>query len=255
MRRHWLAVLVAFVSIVGATQRALSDGAPYEYTPPPPPVRIGWTGFYLGVNLGGAWGSSTATDTGGVVLDDSFSASPSGVVVSANLGYNWQLGPMIYGLEGDIGDLGLASSGGYYVPFGYDASTTTDTEFYLTLRARLGFLLNGWLLYATGGYIGADTNVQVLEACSSFCTTPTVSASNSGWRNGWTLGGGVELALDGAWTAKVEYLYYNFGSVDVTTPPTSALGGNTWNVETDGSLVRVGLNYRFNGFKGFGFGQ
>jgi outer membrane immunogenic protein len=170
-------------------------------------------------------------------------------VVGATLGYNWQLGPMIYGIEGDLGNLGLAGSGGYYVPFGYDASTSTDAGFYLTLRGRLGVLMNGWMLYATGGYLGSETEVSVLEACDIFCSTPVVSASSSGFRNGWTIGGGLEATIEGPWTAKIEYLYYDLGSVNLTTPAGSGIGANTWNVETDGSLVRAGINYRFNSLK------
>jgi outer membrane immunogenic protein len=251
MRRHLFAVLVACVSIAGATGAALSDGAPsYDYAPSYTPAPQGWRGFYLGAHLGGTWGSSEATDAGGTTtLNDSWSASPSGVVAGGTLGYNWQLGPMIYGIEGDLGYLGLAGSGGYYVPFGYDASTTTDTGFYLTMRGRLGVLVNGWMLYFTGGYLGADTTVSVLESCDIFCTTPAVSASSSSFRNGWTIGGGFETALEGAWTAKLEYLYYDLGAVSFTTPPGGTIGANTWNVETDGSLIRAGINYRFNSFK------
>lgn len=249
MRRHLLAVFVACVSIAGAAERALSDGAPYDYTPTYAPTPLSWTGFYLGAHLGGTWGSSTANGETGVTLDDSWSTSPSGVVAGLTLGYNWQLGPVVYGIEGDLGNLGLAGSGGYYVPFGYDASTTTDSDFYLTLRARLGVLMNGWMLYATGGYLGSDTTVSVLEACDTLCSTPTVSASNSSFRNGWTIGGGFETALEDAWTLKVEYLYFDLGSVSLTTPAGSGIGANTWNVDTDGSLVRAGLNYRFSGFK------
>ncbi len=178
MRRHLLAAFVACVSIAGATEAALSDGAPYEYSAAPiSNLASGWRGFYLGAHLGGTWGSSSANGNTGVTLDDSWSASPSGLVAGATLGYNWQVGPVIYGLEGDLGNLGLAGSGGYYVPFGYDASTSTDAGFYMTLRGRLGVLMNGWMLYATGGYLGADTTVSVLESCDIFCSTPTVSAA------------------------------------------------------------------------------
>ena len=69
------------------------------------------------------------------------------------------------------------------------------------------------------------------------------------FRNGWTLGAGFETALEGAWTAKLEYLYYDLGAVKVTTPAGTGIGANTWNIETDGSLVRAGINYRFNSFK------
>ncbi len=252
MRRHLFVVLVACVCMAGATQRALSDGAPYDYVPSYAPTTLGWTGFYIGAHLGGTWGSSEANGSTGVTLDDSWSASPSGLVAGGTLGYNWQLRPVIYGVEGDLGNLGLAGSGGYYVPFGYDASTSTDAGFYMTLRGRLGVLMNGWMLFVTGGYLGADTTISVLESCDIFCGTPTVSAESSGFRNGWTIGGGFEAALEGAWTAKVEYLYYDLGSTTLTTPAGSGIGANTWSVGTDGSMVRAGINYRFGGFK---FGQ
>jgi outer membrane immunogenic protein len=89
----------------------------------------------------------------------------------------------------------------------------------------------------------------VLEACDIFCATPTVSASSSSFRNGWTFGGGLEAAIEGAWTAKIVYLYYDLGAVTLTTPAGTGIGANTWNVETDGSMVRAGINYRFNTFK------
>ena len=190
MRRHVLAVLVACICIAGAMERALSDGyAPYDAAPAYTPAPQGWRGFYLGAHLGGTWGSSEANGQTGVTLNDSWSYSPSGLVVGGTLGYNWQLGPMIYGVEADLGNLGLAGSGGYYVPLGYDASTSTDADFYMTLRGRLGVVVNGYMLYFTGGYLGADTTVSVLEACDGFvCGTPAVSASSSSFRNGWTLG-------------------------------------------------------------------
>ena len=61
-----------------------------------------------------------------------------------------------------------------------------------------------------------------------------------------TIGGGFETALEGVWTAKLEYLYFDIGAVNLTTPPGSGIGANTWNVETDGSVVRAGINYRFS---------
>jgi outer membrane immunogenic protein len=250
MRRLSLVLFVTCVLTAGATEKALSDGAPY-YAPAStvaPP--ISWRGFYIGAHLGGTWGSSEATDSSSATtLNDSWSASPSGVVAGGQLGYNWQWGPTVLGVEMDLGNLGLAGSGGTYVPLGYDISTSTDTDFYMTVRGRLGVLVNGWLLYATGGYMGADTNVSILEACDTvFCTTPTVSASSSSFRNGWTLGAGFETSISPQWTAKVEYLYFDLGSVNLTTDSSFSGGANTWTVDTDGQLVRAGINYRFNSF-------
>lgn len=246
MRRLSFACFVACCVTVGVSTPVLSQD--YGYSLGTSPVLHQWQGLYGGAHTGGAWGSSTAKDAGGnTTLNDYWSAAPSGVVAGVQLGYNWRNGPLLYGVEGDLGYLGLAGSAtSTYVPLGYNTSTKTDSGFYTTLRGRLGVIVNDWAFYATGGYIGADTKVSILGACDALlsCSTSSVAGSNSSFRSGWTLGGGIEAALGGPWTAKVEYLYYDLGSRTVTTTGTGLT--NTWKVETDGSLVRAGLNYQFN---------
>ncbi len=158
----------------------------------------GWQGLYGGAHVGGAWGSTEARDSGGTILNDYWSAAPSGVVAGVQLGYNWQTGPVVFGVEGDLGYLGLAGSAtSTYVPLGYDTSTKTDSDFYMTLRGRLGVTYNQWMFYATGGYIGADTTVSILGACDAVlsCSTASVIGSKSSFLNRWTPGRGVEAAL------------------------------------------------------------
>jgi outer membrane immunogenic protein len=242
MRRLMFVLMVTCA--IGVSPPALSQdyGGPFGSSP----AALSWRGLYGGAHVGGAWGSTEAYDAGSTItLNDYWSAAPSGVVAGLQLGYNWQNGPVLYGVEGDIGYLGLAGSAtSTYVPLGYETSTKTDSDFYLTLRGRLGVIYNQWAIYATGGYIGADTTVSILGACdAAFCNTAAVSGSNSSFRSGWTLGGGVEGELSGAWTAKVEYLYYDLGSRTVTTSGNGVTA--SWTTDTDGSLVRAGLNYRF----------
>lgn len=245
MRRLSFALLLSCAIGVGASASASAQnyGVSFEN----PSLGGGWRGLYGGVHLGGTWGSTNAYDSGGSnTLDDYWSAAPSGVVAGGQLGYNWVTGPVLYGVEGDIGYLGLAGSATTaYVPFGYDSSTQTDLDFYMTLRGRLGIVANSWLFYATGGYIGADTTVSIVEGCDSFlCGGPfVVGGSKSGFRSGWTLGGGLEGELSDRWTAKIEYLYYDLGSTNITT--TAGGTSSRWTLDTDGSLVRAGLNYRF----------
>jgi outer membrane immunogenic protein len=247
MRRLSVALFALCLISAGLTGNAQAQYGGYPSAPP----ALGWTGMYIGAHLGGAWGSSTATDSSSATtLNDYWSAAPSGFVAGAQLGYNWQLGPMVYGLEGDLGNLGLAGGATTsYVPYGYDTSTNTDAGFYLTLRGRLGFLVNGWMLYATGGYIGADTTVSVLESCNSFLCSANISASNESFRSGWTMGGGIEAGISEGWTAKLEYLYYDLGSATAYSSTSNSGGPNSWTIDTDGSLVRVGINYRFGNFK------
>jgi outer membrane immunogenic protein len=253
MRRLLIGLMLSTASLsivsVGVSAPALSDGYDRPYAQPyAAAAPFSWLGLYGGLHVGGAWANTTATDTGGVnIINDYWSAAPSGVVAGAQLGYNWRTGPVLYGLEGDLGYLGLAGNATTsYIPLGYDTSTNTDTGFYMTARGRLGVIINQYLLYATGGYFGADTTVSIYGACTSLlaCGAPTVQGSNSSFRNGWTIGGGLEAEMGGNWTAKLEYLYYDLGSTTVTT----TVGGiDTWTLDTSGSLVRAGLNFRFGG--------
>ncbi len=92
--------------LAGASGKALAQ-APYGYLARHRRLSI-WSGLYLGAHLGGAWGSSTATDSSSATtLTDYWSAAPSGLVAGVQLGYNWQVGPLLYGIEGDLGNLGL----------------------------------------------------------------------------------------------------------------------------------------------------
>ena len=185
-----LVLCVAFLSVAIGPQSSIAG--PYSTTEVLP-VHT-WSGLYLGANLGGAWGSTTAYDNNGVnAASDYWSWAPSGFTGGVQLGYNWQLGPVLYGLEGDLGELGLGGSATQaYVPFIYNTSTGTDIDFYLTLRGRLGILFNQSLLYATFGYIGADTTASVVTACTFPPCTVAVNAQNESFRNGWTVGGGFE---------------------------------------------------------------
>jgi outer membrane immunogenic protein len=244
MRRLLIVLMLSIVS-VGVSAPAQCQ----DYIGPAPAT---WLGFYGGIHLGGAWGDTTATDTGGVnTINDYWSAAPSGVVVGGQVGYNWRTGPVVYGLEGDLGYLGLGGTSTFtYVPLGYDTSTDTDMNLYVTLRGRLGIAINQWMIYATGGYIGADTSVSIIGACSSnlACGAPSVYGSSSSFRNGWTVGGGLETPMAPNWSLKVEYLYFDLGSTSVTT----YVGGtNTWNLDTTGSMVRAGLNFRFGTLSGY----
>ena len=123
-------------------------------------------------------------------------------------------------------------------------------DFYLTLRGRLGIMFNQWLLYGTFGlHRRRHHGLRASTACTFPPCTVAVNAQNESFRNGWTVGGGFETVISGQWTVKVEYLYFDFGSVNVS----GVSNGNTysWTLDTDGSLVRVGLNYQFGYWNGY----
>jgi outer membrane immunogenic protein len=167
-----------------------------------------WTGFYAGINGGGGWGSTGNINT-------------SGGLFGGQLGYNWQSGQAVFGIETDLQWSGIDGSGVVgAVP------VSGGSDWFGTVRGRLGYAWDRTLLYATGGL--AYGNVNVTSPFQSVDTTKT----------GWALGGGVEFALAGPWTAKVEYLHVDLGSQTILTP-----AANSFSVNAD--IVRAGLNYRF----------
>ena len=174
-----------------------------------------WTGFYVGINGGYGWGESDRSAPFGTGTFD-----VSGGVVGGTLGYNYQMGQIVFGLEGDLDWSGIKGS----APC---AGTTCETrnDWLWTGRGRLGYAADRFMPYITGG-----------AAAGNIKHTITGVGSADDTKFGWTLGAGVEAAISGPWTAKVEYLYVDLGSG-------SAVGGSDTSFKTN--LVRAGINYRF----------
>jgi outer membrane immunogenic protein len=207
-----------------------------------------WTGFYVGANAGYSWGpwDSTGFLPGATVLPPpgpgGGSASPKvqGWLAGLQAGYNWQINNTVVGIEGDFQITGQRATLDWTTPpFGVVAvfpgfPVTNEWKFpwFATLRGRIGYAKDTWLFYLTGG--GAYGKAE------STLTLPVLTLSDSKTKFGWTIGAGVEAALGRNWSAKLEYLYLDLGSVTFFetsgTPVTSKI--------TD-HIVRVGLNYRF----------
>jgi outer membrane immunogenic protein len=226
---------------LGAAARA-ADLPPAPQLPPLEAEPL-WTGFYAGLNVGGAFGSSRNAFTVAGFGLPSFATSLDGVIGGGEAGYNWQTGPWVLGLEANFEGSGL--SGGRNAPClpplcgAFAASYSQRLSWFGTLRPRVGYALGNWLLYATGG--GALGQVETNAAAA---VGPFVAAADrrGGTRDGWTVGGGVEVALAPGWSAKIEYLYLDLGSRTTTyllTPPISNASRLSANV------ITTGVNYRF----------
>jgi outer membrane immunogenic protein len=220
MKRAFL-VSVSALALVG--QAAAADlprpGPAYPVKAPPPVMLYGWTGFYIGVNGGGAWGRSSWDTTDTFDID--------GGLVGGTIGYNFQVGPAVWGIEGDIDWTNIKGSTTTLCPLGCE----TSNSWLATVRGRLGYAGNRWMPYVTGGAAFGDIRAS----------TPGF-AGNSANKAGWTVGGGLEFALFGNWTAKAEYLYVDLGNFNC------GLGcgvATTDNVSFTANIVRGGINYRF----------
>jgi len=182
-----------------------------------------WTGFYGGFNGGTGWGTS---DWDAPLI----SLKPKGWMAGGTLGYNYQLsGPLVWGLEGDLDWTDVSDS----VPCGAFNCTTKNT-WLATARGRVGYAFDRWMPYLTGG--AAFGRVEASSA-----NPAAVGASHT--MGGWTVGAGVEVAVLGNWTAKVEYLYADLGKFDCNT----ACGAFPDNVSLTQNIIRFGVNYRFTG--------
>jgi outer membrane immunogenic protein len=213
--------LAAIVFAQGAVAADLSVAPIYKAPPSQVTQVYNWTGFYLGANGGGGWGrSSWNANTTGISL--------SGGQAGGTAGYNWQYGRAVLGLEGDADWSGLK---GTSTTAGCPAGCTTSDSWLSTVRGRVGYTFGGVLPYVTGGLAVGDIQ-------ASAPGLPGASTTNAGW----TLGGGVEVALPGNWSAKAEYLHVDLGRFNC--------GANcgiapTNNVSLREDVVRAGVNYHF----------
>ncbi len=206
-----LALSVASASAADIQRRAVMPTKTVEYIAPV----YNWSGPYIGINGGGGWGHSdfSAPFAG--------SANTSGGLIGGTLGYNWQVNQTVFGLETDIDWSNIRGSSSCGAGFSCEARN----NWLGTTRARLGYAADRFMPYVTGGlaYGGVKSSVAGV-------------GSSSNTKAGWTLGGGIEAAISGPWTAKLEYLYVDLGHAD------SVLGSNT---TFRSNIVRAGLNYRF----------
>lgn len=221
MKRSLLAGLglLALAAAIPAQAADLPRGMPYKAPAAYAPM-YNWTGFYLGIQGGGAWGNS---DWNGFGVGN----SPSGGLIGGTAGYNWQgLGsPWVFGLEGDVAWSGVKDStpcGGF--------TCETKNEWFGTVRGRVGYAWDRWLPYVTGGVAFGDIKANRIGVGS-------VSDTNAGW----TVGAGVEGVIAGNWTAKLEYLYADIGD----TTCSAAVCGTATNVDLTMNILRAGVNYRF----------
>jgi outer membrane immunogenic protein len=220
--------LVAGILALGALAMAQSADAadlsvaPLYKAPPMEYTQVyDWTGFYLGVNGGGGWGHSywSGNDTG---------IGLSGGLVGGTAGYNYQIGQAVLGLEGDVD---WANLSGTRTTLGCPVGCSTDDTWLSTVRGRVGYAFDRFLPYITGGL--AAGNIQ-----ANTPGFPGASTTNAGW----TLGGGVEVALPGNWSAKAEYLHVDLGHFNCGTN-CGVLA--TDNVSMHDDVFRAGVNYHF----------
>lgn len=262
VRRAAWAAFAGAVFFGGSALAADLGGRRYEggykdepvYAPP-----SSWTGFYLGLNGGGAFAGQSDPVALGFTAGGPYSVTNTmeteGGFGGGQIGYNWQNGGVVLGLETDIQWGDLSSSGTSHVTGGLANDFITnklDIDYFGTVRGRIGFAAERALIYATGGL--AYGGVAFSEDKQNIVDRDAyVTATNDATLTGYVVGGGVEYKLTNSWSVKAEYQYLDLGSISVTGPrvaypgqPT-ATGNATSETDVNFHTVRVGLNYKLGG--------
>ena len=222
-----LIVLAAFAPMSAHA----ADIAPVYKAPPAPVTTYSWTGFYIGGNAGYSWSESDATYVqppgtpgffGGAPFDvNGFSRTLSlddRFVGGGQIGYNWQAGNWVFGIESDL--QWRNSSGSFSEVFPQFADVLTmqsEEKWFGTTRGRVGWAVNNWLYYATGGVAYGRVEDTVTRFCAALCNRFEAQTS-SRTLTGWTVGGGVEAIVWQNWTIGAEYLYVDLGDNTVVSP-------------------------------------
>ena len=258
--------LIAFAAASGARASELYGGAipPDFFTAPPafaPPRAYNWTGVYIGINAGGAWGRSQWVETPWGSLPMGGNYTLSGGLLGGTLGYNLQAGTssVVLGAEVDLAWANIKGTTPSFVAqvFGFDANgnpMTTPTPgctpnceianpWLATARLRFGYSFD-WIL----PYVTAGVAVGRLEA--NIAGTPLGRESTNNL--GWTVGAGVEMVISGPWTAKLEFLHADLNgfSCDKSCGMLNSfdVNGNLIrggvNIKAGENIIRAGLNFR-----------
>jgi outer membrane immunogenic protein len=235
MKRLAIALLAVTGFSVGFASMASAADLPVKAPVMAPAYN--WTGFYIGIEGGGGWGSTRHTNA--VSGNNSGTDNNlTGGLVGGTYGYNWQFGSWVIGFEGDISWTGISDTFGINAFCGSSTPCITNLRWLGTDRARLGYAWDRYLVFATGGVAYGGVNAYIANNALN-------TSNETHTRAGYTVGGGIEAMLAPHWSAKLEYLYVNFGDNKNYTYIGVFNNGAAENVLVTSNIVRAGLNYKF----------
>jgi outer membrane immunogenic protein len=252
MRKLLLGSVVAtFVAGPALAADLLPEKAPIP-APPPPPT---WTGFYIGLNAGAVSADSNWKNLDGLEAwfpSSSLTNTTAGFIGGGQVGYNWQTGHAVFGLEADMQYTSLNQTTNLQlVPVGFGlvplAVLNDQIKWLATVRGRSGLAVDNVLVYLTGGLAVGQVNHTY--------TTPTIIDPDDAFainktKVGWTVGAGLEYMLWQNWTVRTEVLYADLGKSSTTFNDVDgscffAPAGCRFEVRDTMWIGRLGVNYKF----------
>lgn len=218
MKKVLLAGAATFALATAASAADLPARAP-AYTKAPAMVSplTNWSGFYAGVMGGYGWSSDSI-------------APFKGGFGGGTLGYNWQAGQVVFGVEADAAAASIKASA-------TSQGVTVDDSIRAvgSVTGRLGYAVNSALFYVKGGYAFANNRVNA--------TAAGLSVTESKTHSGWTVGGGLEYMFLPSWSAKAEYMYSDFASKNYFS---NVVVGGIDSGRQQIHSIKGGINYHFN---------
>ena len=271
MRKLLLLGMSVFAALMlGSTAQAAD--MPVKAPPPAAPVMYNWTGFYIGAHIGGAWFGGNNHDRfdgfnnciGEICFEDNgFGRNNGRFIGGGQLGYNYQVGQYVWGIEGQIS--GVANNNddeacGFFtvgVVHDFLFRCRNRSGWIASIAARLGVTFGqtgNWLLYVKGGGAFADANfgLRFRDDCATIvsatiCNSGVVFNNNDNTRTGWMIGVGLEYGAWGNWSWKLEYNFMDFGNrnlhFDNVMIDSRIIHDLDFNRQIN--VVKFGLNYRF----------
>jgi outer membrane immunogenic protein len=242
---------------LGALAGPEASGKEMKQVAPAPLPECNWTGFYIGLHVGGQFGHAEDVDVdryqfnarGPDPFNREWGYSQSGVVAGGQIGYNFQWNWLVLGPEIDLGYMNIEGSAvdpDTVEHRGSDTRGHSDSDFYATFRGRIGIALNQWLFYATGGGIAVNWDTSVRDDCNTRpCGFDLIDAHTQDFDWGWTVGGGIERMIACHWSIKAEYLFYQLDTQDFSGVDDRFGDTFRFRAHDQGHIVRGGLNYKF----------
>jgi outer membrane immunogenic protein len=213
-----------------------------------PGTMYNWTGLYLGAHFGAGWGTDAALNVqgGGNPGTEAGSGTTNGVLGGGQIGYNYQFGRALVGIEGEY--TAAAVKGDTHLKVGDDGTShsavTVQNRRIATIAGRVGAVFqDNMLLYVKGGSAWVQSTFDVTRWQFGLVgSAPTINDN----RSGYVVGFGTEYKFDRNWSAKIEYNYLDFGTKTLTQESIMGSGPRTADVSNQVHTVKVGANYTFN---------
>jgi outer membrane immunogenic protein len=208
-----------------------------------------WNGFYFGANAGFGWSASNTpiiynATAGGSGMDNFPAFQPKGGFGGGQIGYNWRRRHFVFGAEADFQGSGISDNfSGLSASGSRQIASRDNLDWFGTARGRAGYAFDN-LVYFTGDLAYGQINQRV--DIIPFPGTSGAFVQRDDVRTGFVVGGGIEYALNSAWSVKGEYQFIDLGSQNLTGfNTTTFLSRFTNDLDNNFHTLRIGVNYRF----------